>query len=73
MRHKDALEGHLRQGEGQLFSLKETIILYDLTNTFFESSGAYNPKARYGKSTTTPRRGGLMMALKGSMRHHNDV
>jgi transposase len=50
MRHKDALEGHLRQAEGQLFALQETIILYDLTNTFFEGSGAYNPKARYGKS-----------------------
>jgi len=50
MRYKDALEGYLRQAEGQLFCLKETIILYDLTNTFFEGSGAYNPKARYGKS-----------------------
>jgi len=50
MRHKDALEWHLRQSEGQLFSLKETIILYDLTNTFFEGSGTYNPKARYGRS-----------------------
>jgi len=50
MRHKDALEGHLRQSEGQLFSLKETIILYDLTNTFFEGSGIYNPKARYARS-----------------------
>jgi transposase len=50
MRHKDALEWHLRQSEGQLFSLKETIILYDLTNTFFEGSGTYNPKARYAGS-----------------------
>jgi len=50
MRHKDALEGHLRQAEGRLFALEETIILYDLTNTFFEGSGAYNPKARFGKS-----------------------
>jgi len=50
MRHKDALEGHLRQSEGQLFKLEETIILYDLTNTFFEGSGTYNPKARYGRS-----------------------
>jgi len=44
------IEEHLRQSEGRLFALKETIILYDLTNTFFEGSGAYNPKARYGKS-----------------------
>jgi transposase len=50
MRHKDALEWHLRQSEGQLFALEEKIILYDLTNTFFEGSGTYNPKARYAKS-----------------------
>jgi hypothetical protein len=36
MRHKDALEWHLRQSEGQLFSLKETIILYDLTNVIWD-------------------------------------
>jgi len=50
MRHKDALEWHLRQSEGRLFGLEETIILYDLTNTFFEGSGIYNPKARYARS-----------------------
>jgi hypothetical protein len=50
MRHKDALEWHLRQSEGQLFALEETIILYDLTNTFFEGSGTDNPKARYARS-----------------------
>jgi len=31
MRHKDALEGHLRLAERRLFALKETVILYDLT------------------------------------------
>jgi len=30
--------------------LEEKIILYDLTNTFLEGSGKYNPKARYAKS-----------------------
>jgi transposase len=30
--------------------LEEKIILYDLTNTFFEGTGKYNPKARYGRS-----------------------
>jgi len=50
LRHKDALEWHLRQSEGQLFKLEEKIILYDLTNTFFEGSGKYNPKARYARS-----------------------
>ena len=50
LKHKDTLEDHLRRTEGQLFVLEEKIILYDLTNTFFEGTGKYNPKARYGRS-----------------------
>jgi len=50
LKHKDALEEHLRRSEGQLFALEEKIILYDLTNTFLEGSGKYNRKARYAKS-----------------------
>jgi transposase len=50
LKHKDALEEHLCSTEGQLFALEEKIILYDLTNTFFEGTGKYNPKARYGRS-----------------------
>ena len=49
LKHKDALEEHLRRTEGQLFALEEKIILYDLTNTFLEGTGKYNPKARYGR------------------------
>jgi transposase len=50
LKHKDALEKHLRRTEGQLFALEEKIILYDLTNTFLEGTGKYNPKARYGRA-----------------------
>jgi len=50
IKHKDALEEHLRRTEGQLFALEEKIILYDLTNTFLEGTGKYNSKARYGKA-----------------------
>ena len=50
LKHKDTLEDHLRRTESQLFVLEEKIILYDLTNTFFEGTGKYNPKARYGRS-----------------------
>ena len=50
LKHKDTLEDHLRRTEGQLFALEEKIILYDLTNTFFEGSGKYNPKARFARS-----------------------
>jgi len=50
MKHKEAIEDHLCMTETRLFALEEKIILYDLTNTFFEGSGKYNPKAKYGKS-----------------------
>jgi transposase len=47
---KDALERHLADRESDLFSLEESIVLYDLTNTYFEGQCAGNPKAAYGKS-----------------------
>lgn len=50
IKNKDAFEEHLSRKEGELFALEEKIILYDLTNTFFEGSAKSNPKARYGKS-----------------------
>ena len=55
LKNKDALEEHLRGTEGRLFSLQEKIILYDLTNTFFEGSGKFNPKARYGGNSKEKR------------------
>ncbi len=48
--HKDKIEAHLRARENDLFSLEETIILYDLTNTYFEGRAASNPKAKFGRS-----------------------
>lgn len=50
LKHKDAIEAHLRNREVDLFNLKENILLYDLTNTFFEGSGKYNEKAHFGRS-----------------------
>lgn len=50
LKHKKEIEGHLRMKERTLFNLEETIILYDLTNTFFEGSGKYNSKAHFGYS-----------------------
>lgn len=40
------LETHLRQKERDLFNLDRTILLYDLTNSYFEGSGAKNDLAR---------------------------
>jgi len=50
LRHKIEIEDHLRSRECSLFNLEEKIILYDLTNTFFEGSGRYNGKAHFGLS-----------------------
>ncbi len=47
---KEALEEHLYAREKELFSLQESIVLYDLTNTYFEGRCKANPKAAYGKS-----------------------
>jgi transposase len=47
---KKAIESHLREREKILFDLKETIILYDITNTFFEGKAKKHTKAKRGKS-----------------------
>ena len=55
LKNQDVLEEHLRRTEGQLFALDEKIIFYDLTNTFIEGTGKYNPKARYGGKSKEKR------------------
>lgn len=40
------LEAHLRDQERNLFNLDRTIVLYDLTNSYFEGSAAGNELAR---------------------------
>ncbi len=49
-RRRLEIEAHLRGRERSLFQLQETLILYDLTNTFFEGTGKYNGKAHFGHS-----------------------
>lgn len=48
--NKPELESHLRRAEKEIFSLKEKIILYDLTNTYFEGDAKGNAKAKRGRS-----------------------
>ncbi len=48
--NKDFIESRLRDSEKNLFSLKEKILLYDLTNTYFEGSALSNKKAKRGRS-----------------------
>jgi transposase len=47
---KSKLESYLRETESNLFDLKDTIYLYDMTNTYFEGSMEANPKAQFGRS-----------------------
>ena len=47
---QSALEDYLHAQEKNLFTLNSTIILYDLTNTYFEGTCAANPKAEFGRS-----------------------
>ncbi len=49
IQHKDMIEEQLNETERNLFSLNEKIILYDLTNTYFESSRTSAIK-KYGRS-----------------------
>lgn len=50
LRHQSEIESFLYQRECKLFQLQQTIVLYDLTNTFFEGCATANPKAQYGRS-----------------------
>jgi len=48
--HHEAIEKSLAQTARGLFDLKETVILYDLTNTYFEGSKRASRLAKPGKS-----------------------
>ena len=50
LKHQAALEEHLRDRQGELFSVDRTVLLYDLTNSYFEGEARGNPQARRGKS-----------------------
>ncbi len=50
LKHKKAIEQHLRQRLGQLFELSYELLLYDLTSTYFEGQCAANPMAQRGYS-----------------------
>ena len=50
MSHRAAIEAHLFDRATDLFGLRHTVTLYDLTNTFFEGEAAAQPKAERGHS-----------------------
>ena len=47
---KEVLELYLSKKTNTLFDLEDTIILYDLTNTYFEGSKRHSSIARFGRS-----------------------
>ena len=47
---KEAVEKHLTNRLGELFSIEHDLLLYDVTSTYFEGEAAKNPQARYGYS-----------------------
>lgn len=50
LKHQTALETFLSGQEQTLFDLNRSIVLYDLTNTYFEGQCSQNPKAQFGRS-----------------------
>jgi transposase len=50
LKHKKAIEQHLRRRLGELFDLSFDILLYDLTSTYFEGQCAGNEMAKRGYS-----------------------
>jgi hypothetical protein len=52
---QNGLEVHLRKRERELFNLTRTIVLYDLTNSYFEGEASANPKARRSANSKEKR------------------
>ena len=50
IKHRTAIEDHVFSTVQDLFSLDETVTLYDLTNTYFEGDMEANPQAHRGRS-----------------------
>jgi transposase len=48
--HKAKIEAHLEAKETALFDLKNTVVFYDLTKTYYEGRAEKNKKASYGRS-----------------------
>ncbi len=55
MNNMDKIEKHLESKERKIFELNDTIILYDLTNTYFEWKAEFNELAQYSKNSKEKR------------------
>jgi hypothetical protein len=50
LKHRAKISEHLRKREREHFNLSRTVLLYDLTNTYFEGQMLENTQAKRGKS-----------------------
>jgi transposase len=50
LEHKAELEAHLSKRCGELFTVQNEVLLYDVTSTYFEGQAEGNPQARRGYS-----------------------
>jgi transposase len=60
---RERIERHLGNSEQRLFETEETLVLYDLTSTYFEGLAEANPKAQRGYSRD--RRGDCKQIVVG--------
>lgn len=49
-KHKEAIEKYLSTKTNEIFDLQDRIMLYDLTNTYFEGTKRKSKLAKYGRS-----------------------
>ena len=76
LKNREEIERNLYQREKDLFSLEDSIFLYDLTNTYFEGICAQNPKAEFNKNQKEKRTDcrqvvvALMIDGEGFIRRH---
>ena len=50
LKHKEALETHIAKKQKSRYGIQDSIVLYDLTNTYFEGKAKKNPKGKFGRS-----------------------
>ncbi len=55
LKNKEIIEDNLYQREKDIFSLEDSVFLYDLTNTYFEGLCRLNPKAEFCKNQKEKR------------------
>jgi len=49
-RHKDAIDRYLYSRLSDMFSFRDSLVIFDISNTYFETGKQQSKKARYGRS-----------------------